>query len=102
VGQKVNTVAQAAIECKAALDPSEAGAYRFEVREGMLEIGEVFRVLVENVQIGVSIPVIPARFHNGLGEVSCRVCAEIHAKRELARLLGGAGVGINGNGSNNW
>jgi hydrogenase maturation protein HypF len=92
VRQKVNYEAQAAIEFEAALDPSEAGAYRFEVRGGMVEAGEAFRALVADVHMGVSIPVISARFHNGLAEVSCLVCAEIRRQTGIGEVALSGGV----------
>jgi hydrogenase maturation protein HypF len=92
VRQKVNYEAQAAIEFEAALDPSEAGAYRFEVRDGMVEAGEAFRALVADVYMGVSIPVISARFHNGLAEVSCWVCAEIRRQTGISEVALSGGV----------
>jgi len=92
VRQKVNYEAQAAIEFEAALDPSEAGAYRFEVRDGTVEAGEAFRALVADVHIGVSIPTISARFHNGLAELSRRVCAEIRRQTGIGEVALSGGV----------
>jgi hydrogenase maturation protein HypF len=90
--QKVNYEAQAAIEFEAALDPSEAGAYRFEVRDGNVEIGEAFRALVADVHSGVSIPVISARFHNGVAELSRLICAEILRQTGIDEVALSGGV----------
>jgi len=92
VRQKVNYEAQAAIEFEAALDPSEAGAYRFEVRDGTVAAGEAFRALVADIHMGVSIPVISARFHNGLAELSRRVCVEIRRQTGIGEVALSGGV----------
>jgi hydrogenase maturation protein HypF len=92
VRQMVNYEAQAAIEFEAALDLSETGAYRFEVRDEMVEVGEAFRALVADIHRGVSIPVISARFHNGLAELSRLVCAEIRRQTGISEVALSGGV----------
>ena len=88
----VNYEAQAAIEFEAALDPSESGAYQFEIQEEIVEVGEVIRSLIADIHSGVSIPVISARFHNGLAELSRQVCAEIRRKTGINEVALSGGV----------
>jgi hydrogenase maturation protein HypF len=90
--QRVNYEAQAAIEFEAALDPIETGVYRFEVHDGMLEAGECLRSLVSDVHVGVSIPIISARFHNGLAEATRQVCAEIRRQTGIGQVALSGGV----------
>jgi hydrogenase maturation protein HypF len=92
VRQVVNYEAQAAIEFEAVLDPSESGAYRFEVRGKVVEVGEVIRGLLADVHSGVSLPVISARFHNGLAELSHQVCAEIRRQTGICEVALSGGV----------
>ncbi len=92
VRQRVNYEAQAAIEFEAALDPSESGAYQFEIREGSLEVGEVMRRLSADALSGVPIPVISARFHNGLAEMSHQVCVEIRRRTGISEVALSGGV----------
>lgn len=92
VRQRVNYEAQAAIEFEAALDPAESGAYSFEVREGTVEAGEAVRMLLADVRSGVSIPVISARFHNGLAEVTRQVCAKLRRESGLGVVALSGGV----------
>ncbi len=91
VRQTVNYEAQAAIEFEAALDPAESGAYRFEINGEIVGTGEVIRGLLKDIDNGNSIPVISARFHNGVAEMAHQVCTEIRRQtgfREVA-LSGG-------------
>jgi hydrogenase maturation protein HypF len=78
VRQSVNYEAQAAMEFEAMLDPAEEGAYPFEVDQGTIRSGRAVQQLVGDVLGGVRIPVISARFHNGLVHVF-RVVVEILA-----------------------
>ena len=86
VRQKVNYEAQAAIEFESALDPAEDGAYRFEVREGAVGVGEAIRALATDACSGVSIPRMSARFHNGIVEMVRQVCAEIRSQTGLKEV----------------
>jgi hydrogenase maturation protein HypF len=80
VRQKVNYEAQAAIEFEGIVDPSEPGRYEFEIKEGVVYYQECIRALIADVRRRIAIPKIAARFHNGLAEVSRRVCNEIKLK----------------------
>jgi len=92
IRQKVNYEAQAAMEFEAVLDPSESGAYRFTVQESVVEAGEVIQDLLGDIHSGVSIPVISARFHNGLAELSHQVCVEIRRKTGINEVALSGGV----------
>jgi hydrogenase maturation protein HypF len=92
VRQKVNYEAQAAIEFEAALDPSESGAYQFELKKEMIETGEAIRALLADVNKGVSIPVISARFHNGIAELAHQACAEIRRQTGIREVALSGGV----------
>ncbi len=92
VRQKVNYEAQAAIEFEAALDPSESGAYRFELNQETVETGEVIRAVLADVYNGVSIPVISARFHNGLADLAHQACVEIRRQAGIREVALSGGV----------
>ena len=92
VRQMVNYEAQAAIEFEAALDPYETGTYLFEIKGETVEAGEAIRGLLTDVHAGVSIPVISARFHNGLAELTVRVCREIRRQTGIGEVALSGGV----------
>jgi hydrogenase maturation protein HypF len=92
VRQKVNYEAQAAMEFEAALDPSESGAYQIEIKDGIMEMGELIRNLLADIHSDVSIPVISARFHNSLAVLSHQVCVGIRNKTGINEVALSGGV----------
>jgi hydrogenase maturation protein HypF len=92
VRQKVNYEAQAAMEFEAALDPSESGVYPIEYQDGIVETGALLRSLLADIYSDISIPVISARFHNGLANLSYQVCAEIRNKTGINEVALSGGV----------
>lgn len=92
VRQTVNYEAQAAIEFEAVLDPAESGAYRFGNNGEMVETGEVIRGLLKDIDNGISIPVISARFHNGVADLAYQVCTEIRRRTGIREVALSGGV----------
>jgi hydrogenase maturation protein HypF len=92
IRQKVNYEAQAAIEFEVAVDPSESGEYRFEITDGLVDVGECIRALVNDIRAGVAIPILSARFHNGVAELSRQVCVEIRHQTGIKQVALSGGV----------
>jgi hydrogenase maturation protein HypF len=92
VRQKVNYEAQAAIEFEAVIDPQEGGAYHFYIGDGMVEFGEAIQGILNDVHSGIAIPLISARFHNGLAELIQRVCREIRRLERINEVVISGGV----------
>jgi hydrogenase maturation protein HypF len=90
--QEVNYEAQAAIEFEAALDPLETGAYHFDLNEKVVDVGRAIRALSGDSISGVSIPIISARFHNGLVEMSRQVCADLRRQTGINEVALSGGV----------
>jgi len=67
--QSVNYEAQAAIEFEALADPLEGGKYLFTWSPPKVQVRGAVEALVADALAGVPIPIISARFHNGLAEV---------------------------------
>jgi hydrogenase maturation protein HypF len=91
VRQRVNYEAQAAMEFEAALDEAESGAYQFGIQDGTIDLKSAISALLADVRAGASIPVISARFHNGLAEMARTACDQIRrdAGVRAAALSGG-------------
>ncbi len=90
VRQSVNYEAQAAIEFEASADPAEGGAYPFKREQAVIGVRSAVEALVADALAGVPIPVISARFHNGLADI-LRV-----ATFELSRETGIREVALSG------
>jgi hydrogenase maturation protein HypF len=92
VRQQVNYEAQAAMEFEAAAAPGEAGAYRFEIEDGTVEAGDVVRGLLADLRAGVAMPLLSARFHNGLAQMVQAVCLEVRQRTGLEAVALSGGV----------
>jgi hydrogenase maturation protein HypF len=92
VRQKINYEAQAAIEFESALDRTESGAYQFEVQNQILDVRQTISDLVADIHSGASIPVLSARFHNGIAEMVRHTCGKIRRETGLKEITLSGGV----------
>jgi hydrogenase maturation protein HypF len=90
--QKVNYEAQAAIEFEAAIDPAENGEYHFTLANGEIEVGECIGSLATDALAGVSLPIISARFHNGVAELARQVCKEVRLQTGINEVALSGGI----------
>jgi hydrogenase maturation protein HypF len=98
VRQKVNYEAQAAIEFEALADAAETGAYLVSpvhdpARQALeIDLGEGIEALLSDVLAGVPVPVIAARFHNGIAEMSAVVCRMVRESSGINEVALSGGV----------
>jgi len=92
VRQKVNYEAQAAIEFESALDRTESGAYRFEVQNETLNVRPAIAALLADIHSGASVPVLSARFHNGVADMIRQTCGQIRRETGLKEIMLSGGV----------
>ena len=92
VRQKVNYEAQAAVEFETLLDERELGMYRFDVRDGTVDPQPAISALLADMQGGCPIPIISARFHNGVADMVRQVCGQIRSETGLNEIALSGGV----------
>ena len=83
---------QAAIELEQVADPAEQGTYAVPVSGPVVEVPVLIRALVENLQAGVTVPVIAARFHNALADVVLAVCERLRDEQSISTVALSGGV----------
>lgn len=99
VRQKVNYEAQAAIEFEAMADPGERGIYNFNI-EGptytnpcyTIDPAPVLGQVVKDVQQGVPVQVISARFHHGCAHLVSEVCQMLNKLTGVRKVALSGGV----------
>jgi hydrogenase maturation protein HypF len=92
VRQHVNYEAQAAMEFESALDETEHGAYRFEIGKETINVQPAIAALLADIRLGMSIPVVSARFHNGLAELGREVCDALRRETGVSEVALSGGV----------
>ncbi|HEX8993454.1 MAG TPA: carbamoyltransferase HypF [Anaerolineales bacterium] len=92
VRQKVNYEAQAAIEFEALAEPSSTDAYPFEVGTRTISVRAAIQALLTDVFAGAPVPVISARFHNGLAGLVNDACLRIRSESGLNQVVLSGGV----------
>jgi len=90
--QKINYEAQAAIEFEAALDPMERGEYPFDLKDGLITVDECIHSILADVHQGVSLPLVSARFHNGVAELCRQACVEVRRQTGITEVVLGGGT----------
>jgi hydrogenase maturation protein HypF len=107
VRQQVNYEAQAAIEFEALADPQETGLYSFEIHSSeasdananpvsdeplLISAAPLLEAILADVYASVRIPIISARFHNGVAQMVLDVCRNLRKAHAIRQVVLSGGV----------
>ena len=83
---------QAAMELEAACDPSERGAYEFDVVMGVLDARPAILAARRDLTRGVDVGIVASRFHHALAHATADDCARLAGDRGLDTVALGGGA----------
>ena len=86
---------QAAVELEQVAEPGESSAYTVAVSGGdpcEVASGDLVRAVVADLRAGVAVPLIAARFHNGLAMAVLSACLRVRERSGLAVVALSGGV----------
>jgi hydrogenase maturation protein HypF len=95
VRDRINYEGQAAAELEQLADPRETSAYPVAIVDGepfQLASGGLVRAVVEDLHAGSALPLVAARFHNGLADGVVAACRRVRDATGLSVVALSGGV----------
>ena len=92
VRQQASYEGQAAIELEAIADPNERGSYEFDISGKSFSPAHLFSALIKDLRAGVQLPILSARFHNSVANLSLELCRRIRSLSGIETIALSGGV----------
>jgi hydrogenase maturation protein HypF len=92
VCMEISYEAQAAIELEALADEDELGYYPWRLAGPEMDMGGVLKSILNDLAQGVYLPVISARFHNTIAQLSLGIAQQIRAAYGIQQIALSGGV----------
>jgi hydrogenase maturation protein HypF len=92
VRMEISYEAQAAIELEALADEDESGYYPWRLAGPVIDMGGVLKAILNDLAHEVQIPVISARFHNTIADLSLGIAQAIRADYGITQIALSGGV----------
>jgi hydrogenase maturation protein HypF len=89
---EVNFEAQSAIELEAIVDKMELSAYTINLEGDLIDPRQMLADLLADVKNNVPLPVVAARFHNGLAQTVLEISQDIRRNSGLHQVVLSGGV----------
>ncbi len=89
---RVNYEGQAAAELEAVADRGERGSYPLPFRTPVLDARETVLAVSREMQAGVPVGIVSARFHNSLARATARACADAAERHAVTHVVLSGGV----------
>ena len=92
VRQQVTYEGQAAIELEALVDPTCRESYEFALQGSNVDPAPLLQALVADLRHGLALPILAARFHNGVARMVLDICCRLRAATGLDEVALAGGV----------
>lgn len=92
VRSQANYEAQAAIELENLADEDEAGYYDFVIEKDVFDPAPLWRALINDWRATTPLPVLSARFHNSVVQLSLELCRRIRQQTGVKTVALSGGV----------
>ena len=92
IQQSISYEAQAAIEMEQMITPGFEGYYRFKTTAGIIDIGDVLKEILDDIDQEVNAGIISAKFHNSIVDLVVNAAKSLRAQNGINKVALSGGV----------